>query len=173
MCDFETIQKKTLNHHEKNVHNPHNPIIECNQCTFSTRRKDKLAKHIKVFHNKARKAVLCCDLCDFETVERKTLNHHKKLKHTDGVTLKCQECSFVTKEKKLSDRARERMAWIRLTGLRPGGESRKLLSCHLCLLFIEYSHHDCDYRHQNNDDDDDDDNGEFMTMIVVAWLGTG
>ena len=65
------------------------------------------------------------------------------------------------------------MAWIRLSGLRPGGESRKLLSCHLCLFFIESSHHDCDYRHQNNDDNDGDDNGELMTMIVVAKLGTG
>ena len=100
LCDFVTKQKKTLYRHDKIIHNTTDLLIECNQCTFRTGRKDKLAKRIKVFQNKARKAVLCFDLCDFETIEMKTLNHHQKMKHADNVSLKCQECSFITKEKK-------------------------------------------------------------------------
>ena len=81
MCNFKTVERKTLNRHQHSMHEKLGKLFPCDQCEYKTVRKDILVQHRQNIHAKDNRIVLSCDLCDFVTKESKTMNRHKKSAH--------------------------------------------------------------------------------------------
>ena len=67
---------------------------ECNQCDFRSAYEYKLKNHIKQEHEKRNEKRICT--CGKSFSNKKQLGRHVREVH-DGVTLKCDQCSYQTK----------------------------------------------------------------------------
>ena len=82
-CDYETSQRKYLNHHKSRRHG----VLKCDQCD-KTFKKTSLKVHIASVHEKIR---FECDQCDYKASHRKATTLHKMSMH-EGKFLKCDQC---------------------------------------------------------------------------------
>ena len=64
--------------------------LSCDDCSFQTRKKDKLDTHIQVIHLGKRHK---CDQCDYEAKYIHSLKLHISSKH-EGLIFKCQLCDL-------------------------------------------------------------------------------
>merc|ERR1712150_43159 len=53
--------------------------FKCDDCTYSTSRKDSLRKHINTVHKKERN--FTCKVCNFAFTQSSSLNKHMRVKH--------------------------------------------------------------------------------------------
>ena len=121
-CEFTTKTKRHLDEHTKFMHE--GISFDCQLCDAKYKSKTSLQNHIQIKHENRTK--LKCDLCNFESHEKRTvkihrasihegkriecdecdipvsirgLSEHKQKYHNDMI-LRCEHCSFVTKTKK-------------------------------------------------------------------------
>ena len=94
-CEKKYNSRSARYTHKKKIHSgivPEYIVVHCDQCAFTTKRKDHLKDHIKNIHEK-----ICCDLCgkDFSL---RSLTDHKSVVH-EGITNHCNQCgsNFSTK----------------------------------------------------------------------------
>ena len=71
--------------------------FKCNDCSFKTRRKDSLKRHLEKIHGTTAKNEKC-DQCDYITFSKATLNRHRAAQHsaTADNVVRCNQCDFVS-----------------------------------------------------------------------------
>ena len=94
-CEKKYNSRSARYTHKKKVHLgivPEYIVVHCDQCAFTTKRKDHLKDHIKNIHEK-----ICCDLCGKEFSFRSLIDH-KTVVH-EGIKNHCNQCgsNFSTK----------------------------------------------------------------------------
>jgi hypothetical protein len=75
--------------HEKQKHE--NELFHCEQCEYSSLRKDRLRQHIRSKHLEKN---IKCDQCNFVTDRNHNMKKHVNTMH---VVKGCNECHFKTK----------------------------------------------------------------------------
>ncbi|KAH7694666.1 hypothetical protein AAVH_38283, partial [Aphelenchoides avenae] len=96
-CDFSAIAKSSLWAHQR-THDGNRTTHKCPDCGLVCSSKYQLSIHADRDH---RRALYCCDSCDFATSVEAYYRQHlreKKLKNgaCDGKAFKCGECAFET-----------------------------------------------------------------------------
>ena len=81
--------RTSLGRHEKHKHK--NELFHCEQCEYSSPRKDRLRQNIRSKHMENK---IKCDQCDFVTDRNHNMKKHVNTRHMDKV---CNECDFKTK----------------------------------------------------------------------------
>ena len=81
-CTFEGCGKTFGRAYDLSRHlKKHNPdCLHCQQCDYSTYRKDKLQDHQKRVHSPNPDSFHCQE-CDFETARKDNLQRHQRLRH--------------------------------------------------------------------------------------------
>ena len=89
-CDKKYKSRSARYTHKKTVHSgiiPDRTEVHCEQCAFTTKRKDHLKDHIKNIHEKE-----VCDLCG-KGFSYRSLIDHKKVVH-EGILYNCNQCDL-------------------------------------------------------------------------------
>ena len=82
-CDKKYKSRSAQHNHKKTVHL--GIVLHCDQCAFTTKRKDHLKDHIKNIHEK-----VVCDLCG-KGFSFRSLIDHKRVVH-EGILYNCTQC---------------------------------------------------------------------------------
>ena len=73
-CEYTTARKDKLRQHTRSKHLMKN--VRCEQCNFVTDRNKNLKWHVNTIHT-----LKHCEECDFTTFNQKDLNKHKIAQH--------------------------------------------------------------------------------------------
>uniref|UniRef100_A0A3Q0R708 Zinc finger protein 142 n=1 Tax=Amphilophus citrinellus TaxID=61819 RepID=A0A3Q0R708_AMPCI len=99
-CAFKCSQKRALDSHErKGCMRPGE--VQCSVCSFVTKSKVSLTRHILYAHNKEKFSAskpkrLHCQHCTFSCKQQRCMTQHVALKHKGARPHRCRYCSFST-----------------------------------------------------------------------------
>ena len=88
-CDYEAKSKRKLEYHTKSSHSEDQQIeskeesgitFNCQECGISFRDKHTLSRHLRNLHGSD---TIKCDMCNYEVKNPRTMNYHKKSKHSE------------------------------------------------------------------------------------------
>ena len=85
-CSYETKRKCDLKKHVKQVHDKIKDNF-CTQCDYKASLKSDLIKHVKIVHDKIKDQ--CCTQCDYKFSTKYHLNRHVKSAHNPNKYDKC------------------------------------------------------------------------------------
>ena len=77
-CGFTSSRKDNLSFHILTVHEQNPEQFHCTHCDYVTSTKQNLSRHIQSVHNKAR---FQCSHCEFVCTRKDSLKRHMKIKH--------------------------------------------------------------------------------------------
>jgi hypothetical protein len=101
-CGFTVKHRYKMKHHK---HAPDEEVLwlRCEQCSYKTKLKDSLKRHVIALHKSDEEAKwFYCYNCEYRTLRKENLRRHMLLKHTSSEALQwfgCDKCYFQTKTK--------------------------------------------------------------------------
>ena len=99
-CDYSTERKADLEQHFF-VHSSGLKPVKCpnESCdkTFGIYQKKALADHLKTHQDRSKREVFQCDNCDFKSINRQSLHHHRARHHMGKPIpqIKCDLCDKI------------------------------------------------------------------------------
>ena len=93
--EYETAKSDHLKTHIKLVHEG-NKWFKCNLCEYETVQKSTLDRHKISVHEGIKTGIKAfkCNMCEFETAQKSNLNRHKISVHEGIKPFKCSFCDF-------------------------------------------------------------------------------
>ena len=93
-CDLSFNTNSTLSFH-KNTFHTDKLLYKCDECTYTSKEKQGLKRHIESHHNGVTHA---CETCGKFYSSAKSLGRHRRIAH-EGLIFSCQYCSYKAKKK--------------------------------------------------------------------------
>ena len=92
-CFAKFKAKAHLNRHIKSIHT--DIIVKCEQCNFTSNRKDNVRRHFNRKHGNTSENKFKCEHCSITTSRKHDMKRHFKRKH-GNTNFICNKCTFTT-----------------------------------------------------------------------------